>query len=60
MLTGVLTAQPLLNVRSVAELLSVSTAMVCALAARGELPHVRISNALRFRPEDVDGFLRRR
>jgi excisionase family DNA binding protein len=51
---------PLLTVRDVAGLLRVSTATIYALAARGELPPVRISNALRFRSEDVDGFLGRR
>jgi excisionase family DNA binding protein len=40
----------------VAGLLRVSTATIYALAARHELPHVRVSNALRFRPEDVKGF----
>jgi len=66
MLTNVLTARPqsvraaLLTVREVATLLRVSTATIYALAARQELPHLRISNALRFRSEDVDRFLGRR
>jgi excisionase family DNA binding protein len=51
---------PLLTVREVATLLRVSPATIYALAARQELPHVRVSNALRFRPEDVGAFLGRR
>jgi excisionase family DNA binding protein len=50
---------PLLTVADLAELLQVSTKTVHALAARQELPHVRISNSLRFRSEDVAGFLGR-
>jgi excisionase family DNA binding protein len=48
--------EALLTVREVATLLRVSTATIYALAARQELPHVRVSNALRFRPEDVRAF----
>jgi len=51
--------EALLTVREVAALLRVSTATIYALAARQELPHVRVSNALRFRPEDVEQFLGR-
>ena len=46
-----------MTVREVAALLRVSTWTIYALAARQELPHVRVSNALRFRPEDVRAFL---
>jgi excisionase family DNA binding protein len=56
MLTDVLTARPLLTVREVATLLRVSTATIYALAARQELPHVRVSNALRFRHEDLETY----
>ena len=51
---------PLLTVREVAARLRVSPKTVYALAARQELPHVRVSNALRFRLEDVQGFVVRR
>jgi len=47
----------LLTVREVATLLGVSTKTIYALAARRELPPVRVSNALRFRPEDVRAFI---
>ena len=47
----------LLTVREVAERLAVSTATVYALCARGELPHVRVSNAIRIAPGDLAAFL---
>ena len=49
---------PLLTAREVAARLRVSPKTVYALAARRELPHVRVSNALRFRTEDVQRYLR--
>jgi excisionase family DNA binding protein len=52
--------EQLLTVREVATMLQVSTATIYAIAARQELPHVRVSNALRFRPQDVERFLGRR
>jgi excisionase family DNA binding protein len=52
-------AERLLTVREVAERLSVCTATVYRLCERGELPHVRVSNAIRVRPADVDAFLAR-
>jgi excisionase family DNA binding protein len=53
-------AEDLLTVRQVATGLSISTATVYKLVERGELPHVRISNAVRVAPEDLAAFLRRR
>jgi excisionase family DNA binding protein len=50
----------LLTVREVATLLRVSTATIYALAASRELLHVRVSNALRFRPEDLEAYISRR
>ncbi|QDE69914.1 helix-turn-helix domain-containing protein [Myxococcus xanthus] len=48
----------LLTVRwAVAERLSVCTATGYRLCERGELPHIRGSNAIRVRPADVDVFL---
>ncbi len=41
---------PLLTVRQVAERLGVCTAIVYALVGRGELAHVRVSNAIRINP----------
>jgi excisionase family DNA binding protein len=47
----------LLTVRDVAERLAVSTATVYALCERGELPHLRVSNAIRIRPDDLKAFI---
>jgi excisionase family DNA binding protein len=41
----------------VAERLGVSTATVYALCDRGELPHVRVMNAIRVAPADIAVFL---
>ena len=49
--------RPLLSVRQVAELLGVSRASVYKLVERGELAHVRISNAIRVRPVDLERWL---
>jgi excisionase family DNA binding protein len=49
----------LLTVRDVARLLKVSTATVYRLASRGELPHVRVSNAIRVARKDLGAFLSR-
>jgi excisionase family DNA binding protein len=48
-----------LTLREAAERLAVSTATVYALCDRGELPHVRISNAIRITPADLAAFLAR-
>jgi excisionase family DNA binding protein len=50
-------ADHLLSVRQVAERLGVSTATVYALCDRGELLHVRVSNAIRVLPADLQAFL---
>jgi excisionase family DNA binding protein len=34
-------------------------ATVYALCERGELPHLRVSNAIRLRVEDLEAFIRR-
>jgi excisionase family DNA binding protein len=47
---------PLLTVREVARILKVSSATVYRLAARGELRHIRVSNAIRFAREDLSLF----
>ncbi len=52
-------ADHLLTVRQVAERLGVSTATVYKLCDRGELPHVRISNAIRMVPADLAAFVAR-
>ena len=49
--------RPLLRVREVANLLGVCTAIVYDLVAKGELAHVRVSNAIRVAPPDLDAFL---
>jgi excisionase family DNA binding protein len=50
----------LLTVRQVAQLLGVCTATVYKWAAYGALPHVRIVNLVRVRPEDLKIFLAER
>jgi excisionase family DNA binding protein len=49
----------LLTVRELAAKLRVSRATAYALCERGELPHVRISNAIRVALDDVEEFLRK-
>jgi len=49
----------LLSVREVARRLGVSTALVYRLCERGELRHVRVSNAIRISPADLAAFLNR-
>jgi excisionase family DNA binding protein len=49
----------LLSVRQVAARLGVSTATVYKLCEGGELPHTRISNAIRVAPTDLEAFLSR-
>jgi excisionase family DNA binding protein len=50
----------LLRVRDVANRLGVCTATVYALCDRGELRHIRISNAIRIAPADLEEFLDRK
>ena len=47
----------LLSVRATAGRLSVSTATVYKLIAQGKLSHVRVSNAVRIAPADLDAYL---
>ncbi|MGA7120202.1 MAG: helix-turn-helix domain-containing protein [Polyangiaceae bacterium] len=47
----------LLSVRQVAAQLAVSAATVYTLVARGELAHVRVSNAIRVAPRDLSAFI---
>jgi excisionase family DNA binding protein len=47
----------LLSVRQVADRLRVSTATVYSLCERGEIPHLRVSNAIRVAPADLDRFI---
>jgi excisionase family DNA binding protein len=49
----------LLTVRVVAGRLGVSTATIYKLVAEGDLPHVRVSNAIRVAPADLDAFVAR-
>jgi len=52
-------AERLLTVREVAEHLSVSTATVYALCECSQLPHFRVSNAIRVACADLYAFLAR-
>jgi excisionase family DNA binding protein len=47
----------LLSVRDVAQRLRVSKATVYALVGAGQLPHLRVSNAIRVRAEDLVTFI---
>ena len=47
----------MLSVREIAARLGVSTATVYSLCERGELPHVRVSNAIRIAPTDLVTFV---
>ena len=47
----------LLTVKDAARLLHVSTATVYKLCATGALPHVRVLNAVRIAPTDVEAFI---
>ncbi len=49
----------LLTIREIAEILSVSRATVYSLIERRELDHVRVSNAIRIRPENLVRYLSR-
>jgi len=44
----------------VAQVLGVSTAIVYRLCERGELAHLRVSNAIRIGPEVLAAYLERR
>ena len=48
----------LLRVREGAEQLGACNASVYRLVENGELPHVRIVNSIRIRPDDLEAFLR--
>ncbi len=47
-----------MTVKEVATILRVCRDTVYRLCANGQLPHVRILNAIRIAPADLDGFLR--
>jgi excisionase family DNA binding protein len=49
----------LMSVRQVAEALGVCTAIVYKLVSQGDIPHVRVSNAIRVHPADVSAYVER-
>ena len=51
-------AERLLTVREVAAALRIRPVTVYKLCATGELPHLRISNAIRILPKDLSALLR--
>jgi excisionase family DNA binding protein len=46
----------LLNARQTAEALGISPRTLWALTKHGELPHVRVGRAVRYRPADLDAW----
>ncbi len=56
---GLPSPSSLLTVREVARRLGVRPVTVYRLCERGELPHVRVSNAIRLRVEELEDFIRR-
>jgi len=50
--------QPLLDVRTAAELLNVSTRTIYALVERDEVPHARVGGQIRFVPGVLEQWLR--
>jgi excisionase family DNA binding protein len=50
-------AGALLTVRDVAAQLGVCTATVYRLVGEGQLPHVRVLNAIRVAPRDLEAFI---
>ena len=57
MVVGLPSPAPFLTVREVAQRLLVRPVTVYRLCERGELAHLRVSNAIRIRPEDLDAYL---
>ena len=47
----------LLTAREVADRLAVCTATIYALCERGEIQHLRVSNAIRIHPDDLEAFI---
>ena len=47
----------LLSVRQVADMLGLCTKTIYELVARGVLPHVRLLNTIRFRPDDLKTYM---
>ena len=54
MVVGLPSPAPSLTAREVAQRLLVRPVTVYRLCERGELAHLRVSNAIRIRPEDLD------
>jgi excisionase family DNA binding protein len=49
----------LMDVKSTADLLTISESMVYKLAANGELTCVRIGDCVRFKQEDIDNYIQK-
>jgi excisionase family DNA binding protein len=49
----------LMDVKSTADLLTISESMVYKLAANGELTCVRIGDCVRFRQDDIDNYIQK-
>ena len=51
-------SERLLSVRQVASRLGVSTSTIYKLCSEGRLAHVRVANAIRVAPEDLEDLMR--
>jgi len=47
------------NVRAVAQYLSVNERTIYRMAERGELPAFKVGGSWRFRPEEIDAWIKR-
>jgi len=50
----------LLSVRQLADCIGFHPETVRQMAREGRIPHIKVSNRLRFRPEDIEKWLRLR
>jgi excisionase family DNA binding protein len=50
---------PLLNAHEVAQILHISRSYVYQILRRGDLPSIRLGNALRVRPEELQAYIYR-
>ncbi len=54
-----LTERPLIRVADVAKLLDVDPQVIYRFVQAGTIPHVRVGGQIRFRPADVENYIRK-